>query len=127
MKISKISSIVFIIFSINLLSTKITIAEDVLLPHVDHVDGMKHDGTLTGSVEHIRTHLPQHFEADSDDTVESVDSLPPTTRSSTQCSVSKCGYCFNFCNNYVGDRSKSYNCRNGVSGCMQICLKNQGC
>jgi len=101
MKISKIFSILLLTFTINLLSTTVTLAEDepkVLLPHVHgfkhisstglaehhtrshgstglgHVHGLKHMGSTGLAEHHNRTHLPQHFETDLEDMVESVDS-----------------------------------------------------
>jgi len=68
MKISKISSIVLLTFTINLLSTTVTLAEDepkVLLPHVHGLEHMEstdlaeHHTRSHGStgLEHISTHL----------------------------------------------------------------------
>jgi len=137
----KISSIL-IIFAINLLSTKITIAEDVLLPHVD---GLKRIGTSTGLAEHhIRNHLSQHFEsalADSNDSVESYDSTEivdatksPMRRESQDRGGSRerrnCSQDCKIC--YDPAKVKiAYQCYNtvGVDGfnmCVEYCKRNWG-
>ena len=81
MKISTISSVGFIIFAaINLtlaLSSDENQTPSVLLPTTD---GLQQIDSLTGlSKQHVRSHLTQepkiHFENDSDDSDESLDSV----------------------------------------------------